>query len=217
MWDWGWGGPATFTHDELASDKRNPTANAYGPIYGVDWGNDGSSLDMREHTAEETRIPVLDPKTPPGKPQSMPVPSPYWSSNLYWFDPAISNRAAMDSKERVWISARFRAPENQPSFCKDHPSAALAPMPPSFRQIQCYDPTVVADPTFLTQDFVISSQFKKESRSVQMEPAALREFGATAVASRGLSNFCARPSSSCITWRPSATTVRSRGCTTARA
>ena len=26
MWDWG--GPATFAHDELTSDKRNPTANA---------------------------------------------------------------------------------------------------------------------------------------------------------------------------------------------
>ena len=139
MWDWG--GPATFAHDELATDKRNPTANAYGPIYGVDWGNDGFlTLDTLEHTAKETRIPVLDPKTPPGKPQSMPVPSPYWGNKLYWFDPAISNHAAMDGKGRVWMSARFRVPENQPAFCKDHPSAALAPMPTSFRQIQYYDP-----------------------------------------------------------------------------
>ncbi len=38
---WEWGGPATFAHDELSTDKRNPTANANGPIYGVDWGNDG--------------------------------------------------------------------------------------------------------------------------------------------------------------------------------
>ena len=86
MWDWG--GPATFAHDELSTDKRNPTANANGPIYGVDWGNDGFlTLDPQEHTATEVRIPVLDPKTPPGKPQSMPVPSPYWGSKLYWFDP----------------------------------------------------------------------------------------------------------------------------------
>ena len=139
MWDWG--GPATFAHDELASDKRNPTANAYGPIYGVDWGNDGFlTVNTLEHTASETRIPVLDPKTPPGKAQSMPVPSPYWGTKLYWFDPAISNHAAMDGKGRVWMSARFRVPENQPSFCKDHPSAALAPMATSFRQIQYFDP-----------------------------------------------------------------------------
>ena len=66
MWDWG--GPATFAHDELTTDKRNPTANAYGPIYGVDWGNDGFLIvDPLEHTAQELRIPVLDPKVPPGQ------------------------------------------------------------------------------------------------------------------------------------------------------
>ena len=107
MWDWG--GPATFAHDELTTDKRNPTANAYGPIYGVDWGNDGFLIvDPLEHTAEEIRIPVLDPKVPPGKPQKMPVPSPYWGDKLYWFDPAITNHAAMDGKGRVWMSSRFR-------------------------------------------------------------------------------------------------------------
>jgi hypothetical protein len=139
MWDWG--GPATFAHDELSTDKRNPTANAYGPIYGVDWGNDGFlTIDPFEHTATEVRIPVLDPKTPPGKPQSMPVPSPYWGDKLYWFDPAITNHAAMDSNGRVWMSSRFRVPENQPDFCATHPSAALAPLPRSFRQVQYFDP-----------------------------------------------------------------------------
>ena len=139
MWDWG--GPATFAHDELTTDKRNPTANAHGPIYGVDWGNDGFLIvDPLEHTTTELRIPVLDPNVPPGKAQSMPVPSPYWGEKLYWFDPAITNHAAMDSKGRVWMSSRFRMPENQPAFCATHPSAALAPQPQSFRQIQYFDP-----------------------------------------------------------------------------
>jgi hypothetical protein len=139
MWDWG--GPATFAHDELTSDKRNPTANAYGPIYGVDWGNDGFlTIDPLEHTAKERRIPVLDPRVPPGKAQSMPVPSPYWGEQLYWYDPAITNHAAMDSKGRIWMSSRFRLSENQPAFCASHPSAALAPQPQSFRQIQYFDP-----------------------------------------------------------------------------
>jgi len=138
---WEWGGPATFAHDELSTDKRNPTANANGPIYGVDWGNDGFlTLDPNTHTATEVRIPVLDPQTPPGKPQSMPRPSPYWGDELYWFDPAITNHAAMDSKGRVWMSSRFRRPEDQPEFCANHPSAALAPQPTSFRQVQFFDP-----------------------------------------------------------------------------
>jgi len=138
---WEWGGPATFAHDELSTDKRNPRANANGPIYGVDWGNDGFlTLDPNTHTATEVRIPVLDPTTPPGKPQVMPRPSPYWGSEPYWFDPAITNHAAMDSQGRVWMSSRFRRPENQPDFCRDHPSAALAPQESSFRQVQYFDP-----------------------------------------------------------------------------
>ena len=70
----------------------------------------------------------------------MPVPSPYWGNKLYWFDPAITNHAAMDGKGRVWMSSRFRLPENQPAFCATHPSAALAPQASSFRQIQYFDP-----------------------------------------------------------------------------
>jgi len=138
---WEWGEAATFAHDELSTDKRNPTANAYGPIYGPDWGNDDFlMLDPITSTATAVRIPVLDPETPPGKPQFMPRPSPYWGDELYWYDPAITNHAAMDSKGRVWMSSRFRKPEDQPEFCEDHPSAALAPMPTSFRQIQYFDP-----------------------------------------------------------------------------
>lgn len=139
---WEWGGPATFAHDELSSDKRNPRANANGPIYGVDWGNDGFlTLDPNTHSVTEVRIPVRDADVPPGKPQSMPRPSPYWGNELYWYDPAITNHAAMDSKGRVWMSSRFRRPDNQPEFCRDHPSARLAPQPTSFRQIQYYDPS----------------------------------------------------------------------------
>ncbi len=143
---WEWGGPATFAHDELSTDKRNPTANAYGPIYGPDWGNDGFlQVDPVNHTANERRIPVLEDDIPPGKPQSMPRPSPYWGDELYWYDPAISNHAAMDSKGRIWMSSRFRKPENQPDFCANHPSARLAPQPTSFRQMQFFDPS---DETF---------------------------------------------------------------------
>ena len=83
---------------------------------------------------------MLDPKVPPGKAQSMPVPSPYWGEKLYWYDPAITNHAAMDDKGRVWMSSRFRLPENQPAFCATHPSAALAPQKSSFRQVQYFDP-----------------------------------------------------------------------------
>src|SRR5438874_10831735 len=47
---WDWGVPATFAHDEVTTDKRNPTLNANGPFYGPDYGTD--------------RLPIVDPPQP---------------------------------------------------------------------------------------------------------------------------------------------------------
>ena len=33
MWDWA--DPKVYLHDAISSDKRNPTVNANGPIYGA--------------------------------------------------------------------------------------------------------------------------------------------------------------------------------------
>jgi len=32
---WDWSGPKTYLHDEVATDKRNPTINRNGPLYGA--------------------------------------------------------------------------------------------------------------------------------------------------------------------------------------
>ncbi len=37
---WQWGDEFTYAHDEVATDKRDPTVNAGGPVWGVDLGND---------------------------------------------------------------------------------------------------------------------------------------------------------------------------------
>src|SRR4029079_18225423 len=36
---WDWGTDHSFMHDEIATDKRHPTVNAYGPIYAVSAGH----------------------------------------------------------------------------------------------------------------------------------------------------------------------------------
>ncbi len=141
---WEWGAAATFTHDELSTDKRHPTANANGTIYGVDWANDDFLMvDPVEHTATRVRLPVSEEAVPPGKAQSMPEPSPYWGNKLYWYDPATATNMAIDSKGRVWMPARFRKPDNQPAFCKggsSHPSAKMQPIDRGWRQLEYYDP-----------------------------------------------------------------------------
>ncbi len=50
----------------------------------------------------------------------------------------------MDSRGRVWVTARTRAPQEQPAFCKDgsiNKFAKYFPIPgPSARQVEIYDP-----------------------------------------------------------------------------
>ena len=47
---WDWGTEKQYLHDLISSDKRNPTVNAYGLLY-------GSTEYATDH------LPVLDPKT----------------------------------------------------------------------------------------------------------------------------------------------------------
>ena len=64
MWDWA--DPKAYLHDEIASDKRNPTVNANGPIYGaLEASADYMPVvDPMTHTATQVKLTVRDPKTP---------------------------------------------------------------------------------------------------------------------------------------------------------
>ena len=67
MWDWAT--PTSYLHDEISTDKRNPTVNANGPIYG---SPEESSdfvpvLDPVRNSASQIRMPVRDPNTPSSK------------------------------------------------------------------------------------------------------------------------------------------------------
>src|SRR5882724_3904603 len=64
--EWDWADPKAYLHDEIATDKRNPTLNANGAIYGaaelsVDYL---PVLDPVGAVASQVRVPVRDPKTP---------------------------------------------------------------------------------------------------------------------------------------------------------
>ncbi len=63
---WDWSGPKTYLHDEVATDKRNPTVNANGPLYGATENSTDfiPILDPVKNTATTVKLPVRDPKTP---------------------------------------------------------------------------------------------------------------------------------------------------------
>jgi hypothetical protein len=143
--EWDWAGPKMYLHDAMATDKRNPTVNAYGPIYGSPElsTDDMPVLDPLKAVASRIHEPVLDPKTPSSKDEYPQLaPSPYWGDELIWDSQAIVHSPMLDADGRVWYSARLR-PEPNPVFCKagsDNPSAKLFPLATSHRQFSIFDP-----------------------------------------------------------------------------
>ena len=141
---WDWARPTAYLHDEISSDKRNPTVNARGLIYGATEESTDlvPVLDPETHTATEIRIPVRDPKTPSTRSNPM-APSPYWGDEAIWDGQTSPHNPMFDEKGRVWFTSRVRGPDNL-SFCRagsDHPSARIFPLERSNRQLSMYDPT----------------------------------------------------------------------------
>jgi hypothetical protein len=147
---WDWLTEKHYTHDLIASDRRYPNVNPYGPLYGsTEYSVDLIPvLDPKTHTATNLKAPVRDPNIPealgPGHAASdkLMQPSPYWGTEKIWDTKANNHNGMFDRKGRVWFAARFRGPST-PDFCKkgsDHPSAKLFPMERTNRQVTMLDP-----------------------------------------------------------------------------
>ena len=141
MWDWG--SSKHYLHDAISSDKRDPTVNANGPIYGSPEESTDlvPILDPLRNKASEILHPYRDPKTPSAR--DLPVgASVYWGDEPIWDGHTSIHNPIMDRKGRVWFTARIR-PAANPDFCRmgsDHPSAKVVPLDNSARQLSMYDP-----------------------------------------------------------------------------
>ncbi len=143
---WGWSSERGFIHDEITTDKRNPTVNANGPVYGVDMLGKLAVADPVRHLAFEldipTRVPMDRRGTGYGAPTVAPVPSPYWGDEVVErTGPANPHNPMMDAQGRVWMTSTIRPREN-PSWCQesDHPSVQRFPLQRAGRQMSYYDP-----------------------------------------------------------------------------
>jgi hypothetical protein len=140
---WDWADPKSYLHDEVSTDRRNPTVNANGLIYGaLELSSDYLPvLDPVRHRATRVPLTVRDPNTPPTSPV-MPQPSPYWGHDTLWTSRNNVHNPMFDERGRVWITSAVRAPDN-PAVCKagsSHPSARLFPLARSGRHLAMYDP-----------------------------------------------------------------------------
>jgi hypothetical protein len=149
---WEWGTEKQFTHDLISSDRRYPTVNAYGPLYGSpEYSSDEIPiLDPKTHKVTFFKMPVADPNAPEsfGPPfhasaVAKPTqPSAYWGDEKIWSQRANNHNGMFDKSGRVWFAAAVRGIEN-PEFCKkgsDHPSAKVFPLDRSGRQVSMLDP-----------------------------------------------------------------------------
>jgi hypothetical protein len=147
---WDWLNDKHYLHDLIASDRRYPTVNPYGPLIGsTEYSVDIIPvLDPKNHKTTDLRTPVRDADTPmalgPGHAASAkPLqPSPYWGDEQIWTSRANNHNGMVDKKGRVWFAATVRGPNN-PDFCKkgsDHPSAKVFPLQRTNRSLTMLDP-----------------------------------------------------------------------------
>ena len=143
---WDWGHETSYMHDEITTDKNNPTVNANGPVYAVSSGHGMLTvLDPLGHTTQELEIPTReDPSKVPTRFPPPAEPSNFYGNRHLWGEehPSDPHNPMMDNKGRVWMTSKIRANAN-PAWCRDgslNKFAAYFPLQRSTRQASYYDP-----------------------------------------------------------------------------
>src|SRR4051794_40200158 len=141
---WDWADPKAYLHDEVSTDRRNPSVNANGPIYGaLELSADYLPvLDPGRNAVSRVPLTVRDPNTPIATGPNNGAPSAYWGEETIWTSKNNVHNPMLDERGRVWITSTVRGPDN-PDVCKagsSHPSAKLFPLPRAGRHLAMYDP-----------------------------------------------------------------------------
>ena len=139
-----WSSPQFYMHDLSGTDRRDPTVNGYGPLFGApELSTDEMPiLDPVRNTAAIFHVPVRDPDTPTTNSAPVIAPSPYWGDEAIWDSKSNIHNPMLDQDGRVWLTARIRAADN-PEFCREgstHPSAQHFPTTRASRQLAMIDP-----------------------------------------------------------------------------
>ncbi|HET9216350.1 MAG TPA: carboxypeptidase-like regulatory domain-containing protein, partial [Terriglobia bacterium] len=82
---WDWADPKAYLHDVVSTDRRNPTVNANGALYGaLELSADYVPvLDPIKNIASKVPLTVRDPNTPRTS-ANVPQPSVYWGDEAIW-------------------------------------------------------------------------------------------------------------------------------------
>jgi hypothetical protein len=147
---WDWSTPDKYLHDLISSDRRDPSVNANGPLFGSpEYSTDNAPvLDPKTNTVSFFKMPVADPSMPLSlgvpthagdvKPTQ---PSAYWGDRALWATRANNHNAMFGKDGRLWLAATVRG-VNNPDWCKkgsDNEHAKVFPLEKSPRQAAVLD------------------------------------------------------------------------------
>jgi hypothetical protein len=142
---WDWGVDSSFMHDEITTDKNDPTVNGYGPVYAVSAGHGKLTvLDPIENDSYEITIPTReDARQVQSRFPPPAMPSNFWGTQHLWGpeNPADPHNPMMDRKGRVWMTSKIR--NEEPAWCREgsrNKFAQYYPLNFSNRQASYYDP-----------------------------------------------------------------------------
>jgi hypothetical protein len=138
---WDFSDPKHYLHDITATDKRKPTLNPNGLIYGAVENSADiiPVLDPVSHKATNFRMPVRDPQTPSSKDDAL-SPSPYWGEEVIWDSQSSTHNQCMTKTDGLVDLARGPAPTRISAGRVDHPSAKVFPMETSTRHLAMVEP-----------------------------------------------------------------------------
>jgi hypothetical protein len=143
---WDWSVRAAFLHAVISTDRRSPSVNANGPVYGDEWFAGALPMvDPVENTASMIHIPLPNEddrkRLNSWAPQSQIAPSIYFGDQLVWNAPLNPGSMAMDGKGRVWLNVQNRS--DLPGYCKagsNNPYAKYSPRESVGKGVDVYDP-----------------------------------------------------------------------------
>ena len=143
---WDWSVRSSFLHALISTDKRNPSVNANGPVYGADWSAGILAvIDPVKNTSSMIHVPYPNPeelsKQVTWSPQNQLAPSLYFGDELVWNDPINPGPITMDGRGRVWFNVETRL--DNPGYCKagsGNPYAKNSPRDAGGKGVDVYDP-----------------------------------------------------------------------------
>src|SRR5215471_16034484 len=109
-----WSDPKHYLHDLTLTDRRKPTVNGYGLIYGAaELSTDNlPMLDPVKNIKTVMKVPVLDPEYTPSSALNNKVlaPSAYFGMEQVWDSQVNAHNPMMDQDGRVYYTAQIRSP-----------------------------------------------------------------------------------------------------------